>query len=145
MPGALPPDVIGPDHFPKVFAWIERFRKAVADRKKELGEGVKRKPLKGEKAASEILGSPFREELAENSVDNKDPVVAAEGLGKGVNVRLWPTDTGVLHKETGRLVAFNKNETVIETLDKSGDVLVRLHAPRHGFRVRKTEGNEAKL
>ena len=145
MPGAVPPDVIGPDRFPKVFAWIERFRKAVEDRKKELGERIRKKPLKGEEAARGILGSPFWEQPAGDTVDHEDPVAVAEGLKNGVSVRLWPTDTGVLHKDTGRLLVFNKSETVIETLDKSGNVLVRLHAPRHGFRVQRVEDSEAKL
>ena len=144
MPGAIPPDVIGPAHFPKVFAWITRFRQVVENRKAKLRDGLA-KTLTGEEAASGILGASFSEEQADDAVDLEDPVAAAEGLKKGMRVRLWPTDTGVLHKDVGNLVAFNKRETVIETRDEDGSVLVRLHAPRHGFRVRREEEGGARL
>ena len=144
MPGAIQPDVIGAEHFPKVFAWIERFRQVVENRKAKLRDGLI-KTLTGEEAASGILGAPFWEEQAGDTVDHKDPVAAAEGLKKGMRVRLWPTDTGSLHKDMGNLVAFNKRETVIETRGEDGGVLVRLHAPRHGFRVRRAEDGESRL
>lgn len=97
------------------------------------------KSLTGEEAARIILGASFVEEGREDpvDVDEKDPVAVAEDLKKGANVRVWPTDSGSLHKDSGVLVGFTRSETVIETRGGDGEVLVRVHAPRHGFKVRK--------
>lgn len=133
MPGALPADVVGPRQFPKVFAWIERFQHAVDEAAHKASAEVK--SVTGEEAARVILGASFVEDTVD--VDEEDPVAIAGSLKKGVQVRLWPSDTGSLHKDLGVLVGFTRSETVIETRGGDGEVLVRLHAPRHGFRVRK--------
>lgn len=161
VPGALPADVVGPRQFPKVFAWIERFRGAVEKTtRKSEGEAVgsssggggssgEPKSLSGEEAARVILGAPFAELAGEEDpVDEKDPVAVAQGLKQGAKVRLWPTDSGSFHKDSGVLVSFKKGEVVIETRGANGDgeALVKLHAPRHGFRVRRiVEDGESKL
>ncbi|RYP57065.1 hypothetical protein DL769_009719 [Monosporascus sp. CRB-8-3] len=60
MPGALPADIVGPRHFPKVFAWIDRFRRAF--KKHKTAFGGERKPLTGEEAARVVIGAPFAED-----------------------------------------------------------------------------------
>ncbi|RYO87953.1 hypothetical protein DL766_010237 [Monosporascus sp. MC13-8B] len=142
MPGALPADIVGPRQFPKVFAWIDRFRRALEERKAAFGGG--QKSLAGEEAARVILGAQFAEDQEWEVVED-DPVAKVEGLRKGMHVRLRPTDTGVLHKDSGRLVGFTRRETVIETRGADGEVLVRLHAPRHGFKVQRVEDGQSKL
>ncbi|KLU86489.1 hypothetical protein MAPG_05501 [Magnaporthiopsis poae ATCC 64411] len=50
----------------------------------------------------------------------------------------------VNHRDVGRLVGLDHDEIVIETtLAGGGAAGVRLHAPRHGFRVRPVAGKEA--
>ncbi|KAI5927422.1 hypothetical protein F4810DRAFT_706789 [Camillea tinctor] len=136
IPGALSPEVIGKDAFPKVFAWIERFDAFMKEKTKEMG---KVKTLGGDQAAELIVRSSFAEPEAQ--VDGADPVVVAEGFEKGQNVRLWPTDYGFLNKDEGMLVAMNKTEYVIETQGKFGSV--RVHSPRLGFKISKSSGATA--
>ncbi|KAI6367128.1 hypothetical protein MCOR03_009814 [Pyricularia oryzae] len=50
-------------------------------------------------------------------------------------VRLWPTDTGSGHRDSGKLVHMDQAEIVIENLRG-----VRIHAPRQGFKVRAEAG-----
>lgn len=58
------------------------------------------------------------------------------GLRKGDEVEVWPVDTGFTHRERGRLVGLNGGEIVVEGTTGRGRG-VRIHAPRHGFRVRR--------
>lgn len=142
IPGALPEDMFSPRLYPKVYAWIQRFQKAVSTAKSKLG---KPKTLSGEEAAKLITTSPFHQ--AEGGVDLDDPVVVALKLQKGDKVTLYPADTGRSHKDVGTLVAVNQEEVVIE-VEADGDTAVRVHAPRHGFHLKKyTERNgpEVKL
>ncbi|KAH6652683.1 hypothetical protein BKA67DRAFT_592948 [Truncatella angustata] len=132
MPGALPEDVVGPSKFPRVFAWIKRFEKATNARLKEVG---KPKKVKGDDAAKIITGSGFVEQ--EGGVDGNELVAKAQGFKTGDSVKVWPIDSGSTHKDTGKLVTFTSTEVVIETQGKAGSV--RLHAPRHGFRITKAE------
>ncbi|XXH03781.1 hypothetical protein Hte_010187 [Hypoxylon texense] len=138
IPGALPADVISKALFPKVFAWVERFERLVEEKRAQLGEP---QTVKGDEAAAIIVGAPYAE--SEADVDATDPVVAAEGLKKGENVKLWPTDWGHLHKDSGKLVGMDKTEYVIETGGTAGSI--RVHAPRHGFKVCKAAGDAARL
>ncbi|KAK9415364.1 hypothetical protein SUNI508_10554 [Seiridium unicorne] len=132
MPGALPEDVIGPQNFPKVFAWIKRFDKVTRAKAKELG---KPKEVKGDEAATIITGSGFAEQ--EENVDEGEVLVKAGGLKNGVSVQVWPIDTGSKHKDSGKLIAVTDKQTVIEIQGKAGSV--RLHTPRHGFKVGKAD------
>lgn len=74
-----------------------------------------------------------RSEFAEPeaTVDEHDPT----GLRKGQEVEVWPTDTGFSRKDRGGLVGLNGQEIVIQGRTKEGEG-VRIHFPRHGFRVR---------
>ncbi|KAK1247750.1 hypothetical protein MKX07_000638 [Trichoderma sp. CBMAI-0711] len=137
IPGALPKEMFSAEKFPRVYSWIKRFQEAVTFAKKRLG---KPKTLNGEEAARVIEGSSWNEE-DEGSVDGDDPVVVAEGLEKGTLVTISPTDTGRAHKDVGKLVRLDKDEVVIEVKTAKGES-VRVHAPRHGYKVRKYDGDK---
>jgi glutathione S-transferase len=128
MPGALPAEEVSEKQFPRVYAWIQRFQKAASAAK---AAGPKPRTVSGEEAQGIITRAPFNEE--EGEVDAKDGLVVFHGLKKGRRVALWPTDTGANHKDVGGLVSLTGKEVVIEP---EGGAQVRLHAPRHGFRVR---------
>lgn len=134
IPGALPEETFSASTYPKVYAWIVRFQKAVSKAKKAHGRAQR---ISGEDALKLITTSPWNE--TPGSVDKTDSVVVAEGLEAGNLVTVWPTDTGSSNKDTGGLVSISGTEVVIETraTDVAGTVL-RVHAPRHGFRVRKS-------
>ncbi|TDZ49544.1 hypothetical protein CTRI78_v008109 [Colletotrichum trifolii] len=132
LPGALPKEHISEEHFPKVFAWIARFQKAVSAAKKAA---PKPQTVSGDEAVEIIVSSPYSEE--EGQIDSADALVAAAGLEAGDDVVVWPTDTGASHKDTGKLLSINGDEVVIEVNGDKGPV--RVHAPRHGFRVEKLD------
>ncbi|KFA66436.1 hypothetical protein S40285_09896 [Stachybotrys chlorohalonatus IBT 40285] len=131
LPGALPSDTFSEKVYPRVYAWVGRFQAAVSAAKKKLGPP---RSLSGEEAARLVAASPFNEE--DGSVDVTDAVVLALGLNKGDLVKVWPTDTGASHKDTGRLVSLTETEVVWETATTEG-ASVRVHAPRHGYRFSK--------
>jgi hypothetical protein len=126
LKGALEPDHISPTHFPKVFAWIDRFAKVSSDAAKAQG---KPRIIKGPDAMRQIGSSEYAEPI--EGVDANDPTA----LKSGQVVEVWPTDTGFKNKDKGSLVTLTPTEVVIETKTEEGKV-VRIHAPRHGFRVR---------
>jgi len=128
VPGALPQDQISAALYPKVFSWIERFKEAVSSAEKVVPASL---TVDGEQASETIDGSSYNDR--EGEVDENDFVVQQHGLSKGQLVRVWPTDSGSRHKDLGRLVGIDGQEVVIET--QAGETAVRVHAPRHGFRV----------
>jgi hypothetical protein len=85
----------------------------------------------GEQARESIVGSLYNG--AESDVDEDNPVVKQHGRKKGKLVRVWPTDSGSRHNDIGKLVSMNSKEVVIET--GTVGVIIRIHAPRNGFRV----------
>jgi len=86
----------------------------------------------------QISASDFAE--SEGAVDALDPT----GLKKGQEIEVWPVDTGFNHKDKGLLVALSGAEIVIESKTKDGQ-LVRVHTPRHGFRLRSVDGARSKI
>ncbi|KAI0164340.1 glutathione S-transferase [Hypoxylon sp. FL1284] len=138
IPGALPADVIGRERFPRVYAWIERFEDVVEEEKRR---GSVPRSVEGAEAAAAVVAAPYAE--PEVGVDAADPVVVAEGLERGADVRLGPTDWGVSHTDAGPLVGMDKVQFVIETAGSAGSV--RLHAPRHGFKVCKASDDASRL
>ncbi|KAL2071652.1 hypothetical protein VTL71DRAFT_12887 [Oculimacula yallundae] len=132
LPGALPPPLVSPTQYPKVFAWISRFDASTRSAAKSLG---KPKTIKGDEAISITQKAGFAEE-EELRVDELDP----SGLKRGEWVEVWPTDSGSKHKDCGRLVGLSAREVVVET--EGGVRGVRVHAPRGGFRVRRVEGGK---
>lgn len=126
MKGALPGNLISEKQFPKTWAWMDRFEAAV----KEAGQKMGRpKTVKGEEAVRIVMEGGFVEEVGE--VEALDP----SGLKKGEEVEVWPTDTGFNHKDRGSLVKLDREEIVVEKSMGDGSTKVRVHAPRHGFRV----------
>lgn len=125
MPGGLPPDYISASQFPKVFAWIARFKAVVK------AAAAKPKTLTGAEAVQQISQSEYAE--SECSVDASDPLL----LQLGDEVEVWPIDSGFNSKDRGILVGLNGVEIVMESKTSGGKV-VRIHCPRHGFRVRRT-------
>lgn len=138
MPGALPKDKFAPSVYPRVYAWIQRFEGAVQAAKKNVG---KPKTLSGEEAEKLILGSAYHE--SEGSVDLEDFEAVKLGLRKGDEITVGPTDFGATRKDVGRLLALGSEEVVYETKGDGG--VVRVHAPRHGFRISKGKGDGVKL
>lgn len=122
LKGGLPKDLISERQFPKTFAWIARFNKAIKAANEKAPKAVK---LKGTDAAQRILESSFAE--ADGEVDPMDPTA----FKKGTKVDVWPIDSGSSHKDRGTLLTLNGEEIVIG-LDNG----LRLHVPRHGFRIR---------
>ena len=94
---------------------------------------MKPKTIKGPEALEISSSGNFAEE--EGEVDSKDP----SGLRKGMEVEVWPVDSGFSHRDRGRLVGLDGEEIVVERVNGRG-VAVRVHTPRHGFRVRSFEG-----
>lgn len=135
LPGALPKEFVNEKKFPRVFAWIKRFDALTRDKAKEVG---KVKTVKGDEARDIILGSKYSEQVGD--VDEANPLVNFHGLKKGSKVAVWPTDTGASHKDVGQLVRLDEKEVVIQSEASE----VRVHAPRHGFRVRPV-GEGAKI
>lgn len=127
LPGALDKDVVDKDKFPRVYSWVERFQKAVGAAKAR----VEVKTVTGEEAAGIIKGEGVDFYEPEAEVDSSEPIVRACGLRKGQRIEVWPTDSGAAHRDRGKLVGLGADEVVWET-----DAGVRVHAPRHGFRVR---------
>jgi hypothetical protein len=142
IPGALPRERFSPEKYPRVYSWVRRFQEAITAAKARV---EKPKTLSGEEAASAIENSSWHEE--EGTVDEEDPLVVAEGLKRGTMVSISPTDTGRAHKDVGKLVSLDKDEVVIEVKTGKGES-VRLHAPRHGYKLRRFDGDgkgDAKL
>jgi glutathione S-transferase len=138
MPGALPADQVSATQFPKVYAWIQRFQTAVS-----AAKAAQPKPttVSGEQAEEIITKAQFNEDGGQ--VDATDGLVTFHGLAQGKKVALWPTDTGANHRDVGKLVSITATEFVIEPEAEGGKV--RLHAPRHGFRLRPADGPTANL
>ncbi|KAK3499705.1 uncharacterized protein B0T23DRAFT_309108 [Neurospora hispaniola] len=140
LPGALPKEQFNDDKFPRVWKWVERFRVAVGETTPtqqtaaQKGDGnSKVATVKGDKARDLILGAGWNEDSEKKEVEAGEAIVQFHGLKKGTLVELWPTDSGSApaHRDVGRLVSLDSREVVIE--NEKG---VRVHAPRHGFRVK---------
>jgi hypothetical protein len=123
----LPEDLISAKVFPKVFAWLDRYRAAIEKAKSSASEPTK---LDGESAASNILRSDLG--LSRVSVDDHDPT----GLNEGEEVEMYPADWLTEHRDRGRLVGLTANEVTIAVEGKK-DVEIRIHAPRTGFKIQR--------
>ena len=132
LKGALPPHLISATLFPRVFAWISRFDTAVKAAAQQAG---KARTVSGEQAMKQISGDVFAEDEASLTVDRDDPT----GLERGLVVEVWPVDSGFSRKDRGVLVGLNGSEIVVEGKTGSGET-VRIHKPRHGFRLRGVGG-----
>lgn len=116
--------------FPKLYAWIARFKGALNDSKATAPKPV---TIKGPDAAKFVNRASFAE--AEGDVDSNDPL----GLTKGADIEFWPIDSGFSHHDRGKLVKLTTTEVTISTQTKEGKE-VRIHAPRVGFRIARAAG-----
>ena len=123
--GALPPNLISSKQYPKVFAWIDRFQKAVSSAKSSVPKPT---TLKGAEAVKRIAQAEFSDQ--EGQVDENDPL----GLKKGQDIEVWPIDSGFKHHDLGKLVALTAKEVVVTGQTKTGKE-IRIHFPRTNFRV----------
>ncbi|KAK1511857.1 glutathione S-transferase [Colletotrichum tamarilloi] len=137
--GTKSPSLADIEAFPKVFAWIERFQKTTSDARKAAGKVA---TVSGDEAAEIVVSSSYNESTT-GGVDAKDLLVIAQDLKAGDEVIVWPADTGASHKDTGKLVSLDGDEVVFEVTGPKG-TSVRVHAPRHGFRVEKLERYNAR-
>jgi hypothetical protein len=123
----LPEDIISKRVFPKTFAWFERYRAAV---EKATSRASEVKTLDGEAAAKHIHASGFGHSAL--SVDGGDPA----RLREGSEVLVYPADWITEHRDQGRLIGLAPDEVTIAVKSK-GDVEIRIHAPRTGFKIKE--------
>lgn len=119
-----------------VYAWIDRFNKAV---KTARGSAPKPTTLKGAEAVKHVISAGFSE--PEGEVDGNDPL----NLSKEQDVESWPIDSGFRHHDRGKLVALNSKEVVMAAQSKVGGKEIRIHHPRWNFRTRAVSGEGARL
>lgn len=134
----LPSDLISADFFPKTYAWIHRFREALRTARSRNSKPVN---LAGSDAVAHVASASFNatEALAVVPVD---PL----RLKEGDEVEVWPIDSGSRHRDRGRLINLTHDKVVIEVENGIGEKMVRVHAPRWGFRIAKAGAGEgAKL
>jgi hypothetical protein len=134
MGTALPPSIISETQFPKVFAWMNRFK---AELKRVKTSGFKPVTLKGEEVIKYMQTARFVETAGE--IDANDPT----GLKAGDEVDIWPYDSGFSHKDRGKLITLTPSEMVVAKQTKVGNQEIRIHMQRWGFRIAKV--NSASL
>ncbi|KAM3416325.1 hypothetical protein BST61_g7930 [Cercospora zeina] len=113
--------------YPRVHAWIRRYRDAVQAATKRARKAVR---LQGGQAVEAVTTAAFHDRQL--VVDAHEPL----GLTKGDHVKVFPTDGGGLpqHQDEGRLVKLTRDEVAIAVQAQSGAEL-HVHAPRWAFRV----------
>jgi hypothetical protein len=128
---ALKDSYISPTQFPKTFAYMARFHAAL-----KAARSVAPKPIKisGPQVVGHLSSARFYDSIV-GEFDASDPI----DVKPGEQVTVYPTDSGVNHRDTGKLVALTPNEVVLEKRTKLGDFDVRVHFPRWGFRVTKAK------
>lgn len=131
MKGSLPPKVVSEQKYPKVFAWIQRFRAALDD---AGSSAPKPEAVSGPEAVRRVLASEFYEDTRQDKLDANDDALE---LQEGERVEVYPADWGSEHRDRGRLVRLKKDEVVIgvEAGSGAGGREIRIHAPRTGFRI----------
>ena len=134
--GALPPSLVSKEIFPKVYAWVDRFSKAVST---AMSSAPKSTTLEGAEAVRYVTQANFSE--PEGDVDANDPL----GLKKGQDIESWPIDSGFKNHDRGRLVSLTSKEVVLASQSKFGGKEVRIHHPRWNFRIRAVSGEGARL
>ena len=131
MKGALDSGVISDKRYPRVFAWIARFKQAVSAAGQRMPKAQK---LPGEAVLNGLGHATFFE--AGGGVDENDPLKLQEGQ----EVVVWPTDFGASHRDSGKLVGLNSREVVLQRKTEDGRFDVRIHFPRTNFRIVPARG-----
>lgn len=139
IPGTLPAAQFSAQVYPRVFAWVDRFRAALDDAqaRNEGSSNNNVRTLSGEEAAAEIAQAAWHEDAGGGSgVDAQDFEAAALGLVKGDAVTVGPTDFGSSCRDGGALLSVSAHEVVVEAKAGSSST-VRIHAPRQQFSILK--------
>lgn len=124
LEGSFPDNIVSEKIFPRVYAWCDRYQKAVT----AAQEAAKPEVIEGDEVLKRMAAAQFAEDP--HGVDDLDPL----GLKEGQQVAVAPTDTGFGCVEKGPLVAVTKSEIVIGSKTKDGTV-VHIHTPRWNFRA----------
>ncbi|QDS69554.1 hypothetical protein FKW77_007861 [Venturia effusa] len=136
MRGALSESAISPNQFPRVFAWIDRFKDEL---KRAKASGFKATSVTGAEVMEYMQSARFVDSAG--CVDINDPT----GLRAGDEVEMWPIDTGSSHRDRGTLVTLTPHEMAVAKKTKIGDQEIHVHMPRWGFRIAKARAVEVKL
>eukprot|EP01117_Protostelium_nocturnum_P015989 TRINITY_DN6245_c0_g1_i2.p1 TRINITY_DN6245_c0_g1~~TRINITY_DN6245_c0_g1_i2.p1 ORF type:complete len:208 (+),score=86.92 TRINITY_DN6245_c0_g1_i2:425-1048(+) len=112
--------------FPHLYRWLSRYAEHCKRGEKEL-----KRELKGDEAKEMILNSKAEYQPVEH--------YEKESISIGTPVQIFATDCRDIHPQSGKIVAINQRETVIDL----GNGL-RMHHPRNGFKV-VPEPNQSKL
>lgn len=131
MDEGLPQEHFSEQRFPKVRAWMNRYRSILHQEQQKRGPV---EDISGDEAAKLIKISPVNVEEA--GVNPIDPVAKSLGLSKGDLITIWTNDVPkVVEKDTGKLVALLSNEIVMDVTTPGGTF--RVYAPRNGFEIQK--------
>ena len=129
MHDALEKDLISETLFPKVNAWVERFREAVEAATKKNG---KAELMSDKDAIDTIVSSDYF--VPEGQVD-LDPL----HLKKGQMVDISPVDSGSSHHDKGELISLSLKEVVIKKEVPNGRGQIRVHFPRINFSIKAAQ------
>lgn len=133
----MPPHIVSEKQFPKVYAWISRFRAALDEA--QASSAPKVVTLHGDAATDFILQSDFTQ--SGGTVDGGDPL----GLKAGTEVEVYPSDWASAHRDSGRLIALAPDEVTIAAQSGGGGQEVHIHAPRTGFKVTEIAGSSTRV
>ena len=130
MYAELDKQLISENTFPKVFAWIERLRKAYDA---ALEKNGKAEVISDRIALDRIFASGYIE--PEGDVDKPDPLQ----LKKGQMVDISPVDSGSSHHDKGELLSLGLKEVVIQKDVPNGKGQIRVHFPRINFSIKAVQ------
>ena len=130
MYAELDKQLISEKSFPKVFAWIDRLRKAydAANEKNGKAEVITDRDALDKIFSSDYFGP-------EGDVDQLDPLQ----LKKGQIVDISPADSGVTHHDKGELLSLGIREVVIKKEMPNGRGHIRVHFPRINFSIKAVQ------
>lgn len=131
LPNAMPDDFFSAERYPRTRAWLARYDNAI-ERAKQYSP--KPKELEGSVAVEQTLKSPMN-----TSVDSAGDKLTVEpdpcGLKQGMEIEMYPIDTGFGRRDRGRLVHLTSAEVAVSAKSEKGDTDVRIHYPRWNFSV----------
>ncbi|KAK2748924.1 hypothetical protein FQN57_007207 [Myotisia sp. PD_48] len=130
LQGALDQKRVSEKQYPRVFAWMARFRKVLKAARAEMRQPI---TLTGAEVLTGLQKVDFAE--PEGAVDDMDPLE----LQRGQDVLIWPVDAGSTGRDSGKLVVLNKEEVVLQRKTAENQHDIRLHFPRTNFRIALAE------
>ena len=123
-------EVVSKEKFPRVWAWLERYKEFVAGVREKEGRS---KTFSDEETVERILAADYAEK--EGEVDAVDSLL----LKKGQMVETWPTDSGMNHHDKGELVSIGVREVCVKSEVPGGKGFLRIHYPRTNFTIRAVQ------